>query len=742
MIKTDYIGKPSSRVDGRKKVTGQAKYAGEFYAEDLTYGYVISSSIAKGTITSMDTSEALALPGVLQVFTHENGPRVSRFDGSYQDQTAPPGSPFRPLYSNEVQYNMQPVGLVVAETFEVARYAASLVKVEYKQESHTTNPQDNFHNAYLPKEGRTGFDPPPKPRGDAEEAFASAPIKVDGEYIQSAEHHNPMEPHASTVIWEGDGKLTIYDKTQSAANSQQYVCDIFGLPQEDVRVFCPFIGGAFGSGLRPQYQLFLAVMASISLKRSVRVTLTRQQMFTFGHRPATYQKLKLGADEQGNLLSVQHNVLGETSTFESYIETVANWSGLLYQCDNVKLGYQIVPVDMYTPMDMRAPGGVTGVYALECAVDELAHAAGVDPLEFRLKNYAEIDQNMKKPFTSKELRQCYQQGAERFGWSKRNPEPRSTRKGHDLIGWGMATGVWEAAQMPASAKALLSVDGKLTVSSSTADIGTGTYTIMTQIAAETLGLPLEDVSFKLGDTSLPQAPIEGGSWTASSVGSAVKAVCQKIGQILFKLAKKIDKSPFADASFEDIRFENGYLIHKENLERRASITDILRNAGKNFLEETISTKPSKEQDKYTSYTHSAVFVEVQVDEDLGTVKVSRVVSAIAGGRILNPKTAESQILGATVWGIGMALEEHSVVDHYFGRIMNHNLAEYHVAVNADIHDIDVIFVEEHDDIINPLGAKGLGEIGIVGVASAISNAIFHATGKRIRELPITMDKLL
>lgn len=465
-------------------------------------------------------------------------------------------------------------------------------------------------------------------------------------------------------------------------------------------------------------------------------------MFTFGHRPETRHRLALGASSDGTLQAVMHEAIAETSQFEDYVEIVVNWSGQLYQCDNVQLD-KVVPLDFNTPTDMRAPGAAWGVYALETAMDELAYAVKIDPLELRLKNYAERDQNKNKPFSSKELRACYREGAERFGWAKRSHAPRSMRDGKYLVGWGMATGVWDAMQMKASAKANLSVDGKLTVGSATADIGTGTYTAMTQIAAETLGLPIEDVTFKLGDSSLPEAPLEGGSWTVSSVGSAVQAVCEQVRKKVFKLAREMKGSPLAHASYEEAVFADSKVYLKGDPSKSVSITEAMRRGGVLNIEEVTSAIPNLlKQTPYTRSTHSAVFVEVKVDEDLGTVKVSRVVSAIAGGRIINPKTARSQILGGVVWGMGMGLEEKTAINQKFGRFMNHNLAEYHVPVNADVSDIDVIFVHEDDSIVNPLGAKGLGEIGIVGVAAAITNAVYHATGVRVRELPITLDKVL
>jgi xanthine dehydrogenase YagR molybdenum-binding subunit len=737
----NYIGKAESRVDGFAKVTGEAKYAAEYHPEGMTYGVVVSGGIARGKITAIDSTDALKLKGVLQVFTHENRPSLPWFDRSYQDEDQPPGSPFRPLYDKKIQFNMQPVALVVAETFELANYAASLVRITYSQKEHDTDFKGNLSAAFTPKKGKSGWKPPVS-RGNATAAFKNAAIKIEAEYYHSAEHHNPMEMHSTTVTYEEPGKLTVYDKTQGVQNSQQYISKVFNLSVEQARVISPFVGGAFGSGLRPQYQLFLAVMAALELKRSVRVTLSRQQMFSFGHRPETLQRFSLGASSSGTLEAVIHEAVSETSKYETYTENVVNWSGMLYQCANTELLYKLVPLDRYTPLDMRAPGGATGVFALEAAIDELAYAAGMDPLEFRLKNYAEREQNEDLPFSSKELRECYRQGAERFGWENREELYKQSPKGNDLVGWGVATGVWEAQQQPAMAKAILSADGKLIVSSATADIGTGTYTIMTQIAAGVLGIPLDDVTFKLGDSTLPTAPLEGGSWTASSVGPAVMAVCQALKEQLYAIAQKREGSFLKKVRLDQLRFSEGFISITDDPEQRISISDVIKSGKETSLVAEAATKPSSDSKQYAMYTHSAAFVEVAVDKDLGTVHVTRVVIAVAGGKVINPKTARSQILGGVVWGIGMALEEESVMDNQYGRFINHDLAEYHVPVNADVKDIDVIFVDEEDTIVNPLGVKGLGEIGIVGVPAAICNAIFHATGKRVRDLPITLDKLL
>jgi xanthine dehydrogenase YagR molybdenum-binding subunit len=739
---TTYVGQPISRVDGRAKVTGSAKYAAEHNMPNLAYGVVVSSAVARGRITRIDAAEAIRLPGVLQVLTHENAPRLPSLDATDFDSIASPGALFVPLQDNEIKFSLQPVALALADSFELARHAASLVRIEYERDAHATDFDAARAGAYVPPKWRPALGPPPRPRGDATAAFGRAAVQLEAEFRVPVEHHNPMEPFATTVLWEPNGTLTVYDKNQGVQNVQQYLCSLFGLSKANVRVLTPFMGGGFGCGLRPQYQSFLAVLAARVLKRSVRVSLTRQQMFSHSYRPIAWQRVAIGAAPDGKLEALVHEAISGTSSFEDYSEPIVDWSGMLYKCDNVTLDYKVAKLDLNTPADMRAPGAAWGLYALECVMDELAVKLRMDPIDLRLRNYAETDGNSGLPYSSKALRECYRQGAERFGWSRRNPQPRSMRKDDALIGWGMATAVWEAGQVPSSAKAALSADGKLTVSSATEDIGTGTYTIMSQIAADELGIPIEDVTFDLGDSSLPHAFLEGGSLTASSVGSAVKAACGKVRERLFTLARKIDNSPFADTAIQDVTFADRHIRLRIDPFRAVAFGDAMRQGRLAVIEEEASTDVSAKQKQYARNAHSAVFAEVRVDEDLGTIQVARVVSAAAVGRVLNPKTARSQLLGGVVWGIGMALEEESVIDQAFGRFMNHSLAEYHVPVNADVHDIDILFVDEPDEIVNSLGAKGLGEIGIVGVAAAIANAVFHATGKRIRELPITLDKVM
>jgi xanthine dehydrogenase YagR molybdenum-binding subunit len=737
------IGFPTPRIDGPLKVTGTARYAAEHHSAGMLYGYVLVATIATGRITSIDTSEAEKFPGVARVYTHENRPKAARSDKKWQDAVSLPGSPFRPLESDRILFDGQPVALVVADSFEAARDAADLIRIGYAAEAPHTDLMRELDNALVPPEPRDPTMMPPPPRGDAEAAFAEAPHRISADYTIEGEHHNPMELFGSTVLWKGDGELVIHDKTQGSQNSHDYVCNVFGLDPEKVTVMNKFVGGAFGSGLRPKYQLFLSVMASLDLERSVQVEMSRREMFYLTWRPKALQTVSLAADSEGHLTAVMHHAVHGTSRYEDYQEGIANWSGLAYKCDNVKLSYEIARLDVSTPGDMRAPGAATGVTALETAMDELAYAVGIDPLELRIKNFVHRDQNTDKDITSKALHACYREGAARFGWSQRSHEPRSMRDGHDLIGWGFAGGFWEASLSPAEAKVRLTADGKVTVSAAASDIGTGTYTILGQLGAEAFDLPLANVTVNIADSTLPKTAVEGGSWTAASTGSAVQAASRLVFGTLLKNAQKMDNSPLAKASDEQVEVVQGRLVLEANHQVGVAISDIMQAAGLDFIEEHGKVAPDKAiLKKFSAYTHSANFVEVRIDEQLGVPRVTRVVCTVAAGRILNPKTARSQILGGVVMGLGMALHEEGMVDHRTGRIMNHNLAEYHVPAHADIEDIEVVFIEEHDDKASPIGVKGLGEIGIVGIAAAVSNAVFHATGKRVRHFPITIDKIL
>ncbi|MFC6095376.1 xanthine dehydrogenase family protein molybdopterin-binding subunit [Flavobacterium qiangtangense] len=745
MTKLPSIGQPVSRLEGREKVTGTAKYAGEYDATDLLYGYVVNSSITKGKIKSIDTSEAEALPGVVDIITHKNRPSTAWFDFQYADMDAPPGTVFKPLKDDEIKYNGQPIALVVAETFEMARFAVTKIKVRYETEDFNTDLEANAAKAREPKKGLASMlkPPPPKPTGDFDEAYESSFVKTDSKFRHGTEHHNPMEMFATTVLYGGKGKLKIYDKTQGTINSQMYVANVFGLKMKNVQVIAPFVGGGFGSGLRPQYQLFMAVMASLKLKRNVRVTLDRTQMYTFGHRPPTLQHTKFGADENGRLNAIYHKAVGETSQFEDYVEVVVNWANMLYPAENTLLEHEVVPLDVYSPLDMRAPGGSTGMHAIEVTMDEIAYKLGIDPLELRLINYSEIDKSSDKEYSSKQLRACYLEGAKKFGWEKRNPEPRSMKRGNKLVGYGMATGIWDANRILGRAQAIMTPDGKVEIKSAVTDIGTGTKTIMTQIASDELGLPIDHITFSYADSKMPFAPIQGGSFTTATVGPAVKAACHALNKKLFKKVKNSEDSLLKQLKFKEVVFKDGYIISKENPEAKVSRKEIMASNEGKSIKTTNSAMPNPlTYGKKARAVHSAVFVEVEVDQELGIIEVKRAVTAVAAGKIINPKTAESQILGGMVWGISKTLHEETLLDHRFGKYMNPNLAEYHIPVHADIHDLNVLFIEENDDFVNDLGVKGVGEIGVVGMPPAIANAIFHATGKRINDLPIHFDRLL
>ncbi len=714
-----YIGKEMSRVDGVAKVTGKAKYAAEFQLENLAYGYIVQSTCAKGIIKRIDVSKAKKLPGVLQIYTHLNTPKSGAKEG------------FVALQSNKVFFNGQPVALVVAETFEQARYAAQLIEIEYEQELFQTE----FEKATA-KPSRSG-----RKRGEPQKAFEEAPVRITAEYTIPIEHHNPIEPHAAVAYWENDN-LTIFVKTQGVKSIQTHLAQSFGIPAEKIHVISPFVGGAFGSALNPQYYPYLAAVAARDLKRPVKLAYTRRQMFTgHGYRPYTWQRVSIGASEDGRLLSIIHEAITNSSSFEDFIETPNSYGRSLYKCPNYDTPYQIIKLDLPTPTWMRAPGMVSGAFALECALDELAYKLKIDPLELRLINYAETDPETGKPFSSKALRECYLKGAKLFGWKNRKFEPRSMRDGHWLVGWGLATGVWGAFMFPASVKITYKADNSAEVESATADIGPGTYTVVTIIAAEFLGIPPERIKFSLGDSRMPNAPLQGGSFTTASVGSATQGAALQIKQKLFELALKEEKSVFSGLTAEQVEMSEGFLRVKSDSKKAVPISELMRKHGLDKITETFTSNPSPERQKYTTMAHGAQFVEVKVDEELGIIKVTRVVETTATGRIINPKTSHSQEIGGVVWGIGMALQEVTEIDHRYGRMITTDLASYHIPVNADICEVITEFIEEDDKVVNPLGIKGMGELCMVGIPAAVANAVFHATGKRIRSLPITPDKL-
>lgn len=708
------VGKPISRVDGRLKVTGQARYAAETKVPNVAYGVLVTSGVAKGRVTNIDTAAAEKAPGVLAVITHRNAEKAALPASAKAMVDPAAGHPIQPLQDDRVHYHGQPIAVVVADTFERATHAASLVRAAYQEEKAVTDFAAAAAKAFTPTPSKGDEKKPPDyTRGDPDKALAAAEVRVEQTYTTPAENHNPMELHATVAVWDGD-KLTLYDKTQWVDNVQKQVAAAFGLKVENVRVVSPFVGGAFGQALRAWVHTFLAALAAKQVGRPVKVVLTRAQMYTVpGYRPATTQKVALGATRDGTLTAIRHAGTGETSTHEEYTESLLNPTRFLYACPNVGTRYRLAAMNVNTPASMRAPGEASGVFALECALDELAVALKIDPLELRLRNHADRDPETDKPWSSKSLKECYKQGAEKFGWSRRPPGPRATRDGQNLIGWGLASATWPAHRMPATVRVRLLADGTAVVQTAAHDIGPGTYTVMTQIAAEALGLPVERVRIELGDTKFPPSPVEGGSMTVASVGSAVHEA--------------------AAAARDEVRKLGG----GEN----ESFAEVLKRNRRDAVEVTHASKPTGKS-KFSSRAFGAHFVEVKVDADLGTVRVNRVVTALAAGRIINPKTAHSQAIGGVVGGMGMALWEEVVRDRRNAGVVTANLADYLVPGHADVPDLDAFYVPEEDTHVNPIGAKGLAELSLVGVAAAVANAVWHATGKRVRDLPITPDKLL
>lgn len=715
---TATIGTPVSRVDGPAKVTGRAPYAAEFAPPGLAYAAIVESAIPAGRITAIDTAAAERAPGVILVLTHYNAPTLPYQPAKERPAVEPvSGDQLRVLQDADVTFSGQPIGLVVAETQAQADDAASLVRVTYDRDPAPLTRFDPARSRPTSEAAASRGRGPETRQGDPDGALAAAAVRVEGTYVQPREHHNALEPHATVALWEGD-HLTLWSKTQWVDNERDEIARVFGIPAEAVRVINPFVGGAFGSALRTWPHVTLAALGARRAGRPVRLELTRRQLYhSVGFRPHTEQRVALGADRDGRLTALIQEAVGQTSTYEEFVEATLDAPAVTYACPNRRTGYRLVKMNTNTPGPMRGPGHATGLIAQEIAMDELAAALGIDPVELRLRNYAERDPKKDLPWSSKALRACYRMAAERFDWRARTPEPRSMRAGRDLVGLGMATALNLAPRYPAQASATLFADGTAVVRSATSDMGPGTYTSMTQVAADALGLPLERVRFELGDTVLPQAQEHGGSTTMASVGSAVRDACRALRARLDDLAR----SQGGDA---------------------ADAAGLLRRAGLNRLDADGSAEPGDEQKTHASYSFGAVFAEVRVDPDLGTVRVPRIIGAYDVGRVVNPTLARSQVIGGMVGGLGMALLEEAEWDPRFGRVMNANLAEYLVPVCADVVELDAIFVPGEDTISNPLGVKGVAELGLCGVAPALANAVWHATGKRVRELPITPDRLL
>jgi len=732
------IGQPFDRTDGLLKVTGEARYAAEFPEARLAHAVLVTSTIARGTIASIDMSRAQAMPGVLLVMTHENAPRLP--NGGKAQLAPPAGRRLSLLQDNEVHYSNEPVAVVVADTLEHATDAARQLRITYRAAAATLDFAQAKANAHAPDkpQGRQTD----TQRGSFEDGLQSGAVHIDATYTTPIEHHNPMEPHATMARWDGP-QLTLYDSTQGVSGEVQAVAKTLGISPADVRVISPFVGGGFGCKGSSWSHVSLCAMAAKQTGRPVRLVLERPQMFgPVGARPRTEQRLVLAARRDGTLTAMRHDSVSNTSMIEDWTETCCMVTRMLYAVPNQQTTHRLVPLNVGTPTFMRAPGETTGSFALESAMDELAVALRMDPLALRLKNYAEVDPQENKPWSGKSLRECYQAGAEKFGWSRRNPTPRSMRDGNTLIGMGMATATYPANRSEAGATARILPDGTAMVASGTQDIGTGTYTVMTQVAADALGFAPENIRFALGDSSLPKAPVSGGSQSAASVAPAVREAANAARAQLIALALADPASPVHGLALDDITVENGWVTSRSQPARRDPAAAIIARSGGKAIEATSTVKPGDEKQKYSFHSFGAVFVEVRVDADLGTIRVPRVVGVYDVGRVLNAKTARSQMLGGIVWGVGAALQEESWLDTRYGRFTNANLAEYHVPVNADIGSLDITFLDRPDPHINSLGVRGIGEIGITGVCAALANAVYHATGVRVRDLPVTLDKVM
>jgi xanthine dehydrogenase YagR molybdenum-binding subunit len=727
------IGRPTTRVDGPAKVTGAARYAAELDVPDLGHAALVMSTVPRGRIATLETRAAEKAPGVRAVITHLNAPRLPYVPFEEPPEVDPSaGSQLEVFQGPDILFSGQPIGVVVADTLEQARHAAALVRTTY-----------SLDDAATMFEARRGRKPQEQTadtrRGAAVKALAKAPVTVDAVYVHPREHHNAIELHVTVAAWEGE-RLTLHDKTQWVRNDRAEVAHVFGIPEENMRVISPFVGGAFGSGLRSWPHVTIAALAARLTGRPVRLELSRRELYSsVGFRPHTEQRVALGALRDGRLTALVHEVSAQTSAYEEHTEETLSPSRVTYACQNVLTRYRLVEMNTNTPTHMRAPGVATGLFALECAMDELAVALGIDPVELRQQNHAERNPQDSRPWSSKELRACYAAAAQRFGWNRRSSEPRSMRDGPWLVGQGMATAVYPAYRAGASAEATVFADGSAVVRSAASDMGPGTYTSMTQVAAEALGLPVEKVRFELGDTEMPFAPVHGGSITMASVGTAVQAACQALLDDLAAVLRASPPGGFAGRG--EIEWRDGGAVPPGG-GAAVPFGALLDGLGLDRITAEGHSAPGQETKTHSSSAFGAVFAEVRVDPDLGTVRVHRLVGAYDIGRVVNPKTARSQCIGGMVGGVGMALLEQAEWDERFGRPMNRNLAEYLVPVCADIRELDVAFVPSEDPIFNPLGVKGVAELGLSGVAAAIGNAVHHATGRRVRSFPILPESLL
>jgi len=732
------VGQGLDRVDGPLKVCGRARYTGDIAVPRMAHAALVTSTIACGRIAAIDVAAAKRAPGVVAVLTHLDAMRLPQ--GGRAAVDPPAGRVLSLLQDDRIAYANQPIAVVVAETLQQALGAAALVTVAYRREAARLDFEAGRARAYAPP--KANQEPTDSSRGDLAGGRAAAAHRASWDYATPLQHHNPMEPHATLARWEGD-RLEIEDSTQHAAGCRRTLARTFGIPLERVHVRSSFVGGAFGGKGSAWSHVVLAAMAARQCGRPVRLALQRPQLFgPVGGRPRTAQTVAVASDAQGRLTALEHASVSSTSTIEDWTETCAVVTRMLYACPNLATSHRLVQLNVGTPTFQRAPGEATGMFALESALDELAHELGLDPVELRTRNAAARDEHHDLPFSSNALAECWRVGAQRFGWSRREPTPGVRREGRWLVGLGCASATRPAKRSPCKARVRLGADGRAVVQSSTAELGTGTYTVMAQVAADALGLPVDRVRFELGDTDFPEAPISAGSMTMESVGSAILDACAKARGKLVEIARADAASPLHGLAADQLAVADGWVHAARDAARREAVAVVLARAGGQPVEADGDSAPGPEDKAWSMNTFGACFVEAHVDADLGVVRVPRVVGVYGVGRVINAKTAHSQLMGGVVWGLSSALMEEAVLDERTGRLVNANLAEYHVPVNADIGEIDIQVVPEVDPHVNALGAKGLGEVAMTGVAAAVANAVFNATGRRIRSLPITPDKLM
>jgi xanthine dehydrogenase YagR molybdenum-binding subunit len=740
------VGSDTPRVDGPRKVSGMAQYTSDFHFPGILYAVPVEASIANGSVIKLDTAAAEKMPGVRAIFHRENIGKIFRsipergFGGICEER--------RPPFEDDVvRYYGQYIALAVADTFEAAKSAADAVRATYAKEK--PNVETHLEADDDPDVVLTTYGPRQRlqsQRGDAESVFAGAPVKLDQIYVTPPETHNPLELHATTAIWDGSTTLTLYESSQGVVNLRGVLAQMFGLPKENVRVIAKFLGSGFGGKLYPWTNCALAAAAARQLGKPVKLVLSRKMMFqTVGHRPRTQQRVRLGATPDGKLVSLQHDYLYQRSMLDNHHEDCGEATGFQYSVPNLRVAFGRAKRNVGAGADMRGPGRVPGLYATESAMNELADNLKIDPVKLRILNEPKIDESLGVPFSSRHLLECFDVGAEKFGWSGRSPEVGSMKRSGSTLGWGMAGCSWVAGRFSAAASVQLRDDGTARVASATQDIGTGMYTVLAQLASQKTGVPLEKVEVALGDTVLPEGPLSGGSLATESVVPAVFAAADDAIASLLTIATMTPGSPFEDRPRTDLAFEGGRVFAKadgptkgvpfDNLLRRANLR-IVTGSGKS---EAAFGNPKP---KYSTHSFGCHFVEVTWQPEIARLRVSRVLSVMDAGRIINPLAGRNQIQGAVVMGIGMALLEHTSYDPQNGAPINSNLADYVVAANADAPPIDVHFLNYPDKEINELGARGIGEIGLTGIAAAITSAVHHATGVRVRELPVKIENLL